>query len=150
MHLLLIVFYTVVGIQLVYFLVFLVAGSRRSNATVPQPLPVSVIVCAHDEEENLRQLIPLLLTQDHVQFEVIIVDDRSNDGTFDLLLAETAKDHRVRMVHINRTPPHANSKKYAITLGIKAARFEWILLTDADCRPTGNAWISSMSCTFQR
>ncbi|HEX6890358.1 MAG TPA: glycosyltransferase, partial [Chryseolinea sp.] len=111
-------------------------------------LPVSVIVCAHDEEENLKELIPALLSQDHPEFEVIIVDDRSNDSTFDFLLAETAKDHRLRMVHVNRTPPHANSKKYALTLGIKAARFEWLLLTDADCRPDGNSWITAMSHRF--
>ncbi len=108
-----------------------------------------MIVCAHDEEGNLKELIPALLSQDHPEFEVIIVDDRSNDSTFDFLLAETAKDHRLRMVHVNRTPLHANSKKYALTLGIKAARFEWLLLTDADCRPDGNTWISAMSSRFE-
>jgi glycosyltransferase involved in cell wall biosynthesis len=137
-----------VGIQMVYLFVFFIAFSKKQDKKEPQPLPVSVIVCAHDEEENLKELIPVLLAQDHREFEVIIVDDRSNDATFDLLLAETAKDHRLRMVHVNRTPPHANSKKYALTLGIKAARYEWILLTDADCRPNGSAWISTMSSHF--
>jgi glycosyltransferase involved in cell wall biosynthesis len=120
---------------------------KRTPASA-SPLPVSVIVCAHDEEENLKELIPALLSQDHFEFEVIIVDDRSNDNTFDLLLAETSKDHRLRMVHVNRTPAHADSKKWALTLGIRAARYEWILLTDADCRPAGNRWISTMSSSF--
>lgn len=137
-----------VFIQFVYLLIFIIAFSRKKAAKATQPLPVSVIVCAHDEEENLKELIPLLLGQDHAEFEVIIVDDRSNDATFDFLLAETAKDHRLRMVHVNRTPPHTNSKKYALTLGIKAARFEWLLFTDADCRPQGKSWISSMSRHF--
>jgi len=148
LHLLLIAFYILIGIQLVYFLIFIFTFSKRSVPNGPQPNPVSVIVCAHDEEENLRELIPQLLSQDHVQFEVIIVDDRSNDGTFDLLLAETAKDHKLRMVHVNRTPPHVNSKKYALTLGIRAARYEWILLSDADCRPVGKGWISGISSHF--
>lgn len=148
LHLLLIVFFITIGIQVVYFLVFSIAFSKKHANKKPQPLPVSVIVCAHDEEENLKELIPILLAQDHREFEVIIVDDRSNDSTFDLLLAQTAKDHRLRMVHVNRTPPHVNSKKYALTLGIKAARYEWILLTDADCRPDGSAWISTMSSHF--
>jgi glycosyltransferase involved in cell wall biosynthesis len=137
-----------VFIQFVYLLIFIIAFSRKKTPKTPQPLPVSVIVCAHDEEENLKELIPLLLNQDHQEFEVIIVDDRSNDSTFDFLLAETAKDHRLRMVHVNRTPPHTNSKKYALTLGIKAARFEWLLFTDADCRPQSSSWISSMSSQF--
>ncbi len=150
MYPLLIVFFVVVGIQAVFFFLFLFAFSKKeSKSQPPTPsLPVSVIVCAHDEETNLRELIPLLLQQDHPQFEVIIVDDRSNDSTFDLLLEKTAADHRLRMVHINHTPPHVNSKKYAVTLGIKAARYEWILLTDADCRPDGNFWINTMSSHF--
>ena len=139
---------TFVCIQVIYLLVFIVALSKKKVLAPARPLPVSVIVCAHDELENLNELIPALLNQDHPEFEVIIVDDRSNDSTFDFLLAETAKDHRLRMVHVNRTPPHANSKKYALTLGIKAARFEWLLFTDADCRPVGNSWIRSMSAHF--
>lgn len=145
MYLLLIVFFIAVGIQLIYFTAFRVAFSRKQEVRKPSQRPVSVIVCAHDEEQNLKELIPLLLAQAYPEFEVIIVDDRSNDSTFDLLLAEAAKDHRLRMVHVNRTPPHANSKKYALTLGIKASRYEWLLLTDADCRPNGSAWIASMS-----
>ena len=148
MYVLLLVFLTAIGIQIVYFSVFIAAFSKKQDKRQPQPLPVSIIVCAHDEAENLKELIPALLSQDHPAFEVIVVDDRSNDSTFDFLIAETAKDHRLRMVHVNRTPPHANSKKYALTLGIKAARYEWILLTDADCRPEGNGWISSMSSQF--
>lgn len=109
---------------------------------------MSVIVCAHDEEQNLRDLIPLLLSQDHPEFEIIIVDDRSNDSTFDLLIQETSKDHRLRMVHVNRTPPLFNAKKYALTLGIKAAKYEWLLLTDADCRPAGKNWISAIAKHF--
>jgi len=143
-----IVFLIAVGIQLIYFTAFIAAFSKKLNKRDPRHAGVSVIICAHDEEKNLRDLIPALLTQDHPAFEVIIVDDRSNDSTFDLLLAETAKDHRLRMVHVNRTPPHANNKKYALTLGIKASRYEWILLTDADCRPNGPGWISNMSSHF--
>ena len=142
-------FIAIIAIQTIYFSVYIIALSKKGAKREPHRLPVSVIVCAHDEEANLRELIPTLLAQDHEEFEVIIVDDRSNDSTFDFLLAETAKDHRLRMVHVNRTPPHANSKKYALTLGIKAARYEWLLFTDADCRPEGNAWISTMSAYFE-
>ena len=107
--------------------------------------PMSVIVCAHDEEQNLKELIPLLLNQQHPEFEVIIVNDRSNDGTYDFLLEETAKHDRLRVVQVASTPHHVNGKKYAITLGIKAARYDWILLTDADCRPHSEFWIQTIS-----
>ncbi len=148
LYLLLLVFSAAIGIQIVYFLLFIAAFIRKRGLSPPQALPVSVIVCAHDEVENLDELIPLLLAQQHPAFEIIVVNDRSNDNTFDMLLAEAGKDHRLRMVHVNRTPAHVDYKKYALTLGIKAARYEWILLTDADCRPSGPGWISSMSSRF--
>ncbi len=110
----------------------------------PNEQPVSVIVCAHDEEENLRQLIPLLLEQDYSQFEVIVVEDRCNDNTFDFLRKATANDSRLKMVRIESKPEHVSGKKFALTLGIKAATYDWVLLTDADCRPKTRKWINRM------
>lgn len=106
-----------------------------------------MIVCAHDEEENLRELIPILLAQNHPNYEVIIVNDRSNDGTYDMLLNLTAENPRLRMVTVRETPKHMNGKKFALTMGIKAAKNDWVLLTDADCRPGAN-WVSGMSQYF--
>lgn len=148
LQILIIVFLIAIGIQLAYFLVFLIAFVRRHPAGTETQVPVSVVVCAHDELENLRELIPQLLAQDHPAFEVVIVNDRSNDSTFDFLLEETQKDPRLRMVDVKSTPERVNGKKYGITLGIKAAAHEWILLTDADCRPSGPRWIRSMSQHF--
>jgi glycosyltransferase involved in cell wall biosynthesis len=143
-----IIFYTVIGVQVLYFLLYAIGLSKPTPQKPSQSLPVSVIVCAHDEEQNLRDLIPLLLSQDHPEFEIVVVDDRSNDATFDMLIQETSKDHRLRMVHVNRTPPLFNAKKYALTLGIKAAKYEWLLISDADCRPVGKNWISSIAKHF--
>lgn len=151
MQTLFIIFLVAIALQGVYFTCFLVALIKKPTYEKTELQPMSVIVCAHDEEQNLRELIPLLLKQQHPDFEVIIVNDRSNDGTYDLLLEETAKHDRLRMVQVDTTPNHVNGKKYAITLGIKAARYDWILLTDADCRPHSEFWIQSMSeqCTTE-
>jgi cellulose synthase/poly-beta-1,6-N-acetylglucosamine synthase-like glycosyltransferase len=147
LQIVLIIFFSAIAIQLVYLILFLIAFQKKNNKQESKSPPVSIIVCAHDELENLKELIPLLQQQQYSEFEIIIVDDRSNDSTFDFLLEETKKDHRLRMVHVNRLPAHVNAKKYAITLGIKAAKFEWVVFTDADCRP-GDQWISSMSSCF--
>ncbi|HZY80831.1 MAG TPA: glycosyltransferase [Cyclobacteriaceae bacterium] len=134
----------VLAIQIIYFTVFLIAFSRdKRNPSTNLTTSVSVIVCAHDEEENLRQLLPILLSQDHNNFEVIIVNDRSNDGTYDYLLKETAANPKLRMVTVRDTPKHMSGKKFALTMGIKAAKNDWVLLTDADCRP-GPHWVSEM------
>ncbi len=145
MQTLFIIFFSAVVIQVIYFIILLVSISKKRADQTVDLKPISVIVCAHDEEQNLRELVPILLNQQHPDFEIIIVNDRSNDGTFDWLLEETKKETRLKMVNIESTPSHVNGKKFAITLGIKAAKHDWILLTDADCRPNNEQWINSMS-----
>jgi cellulose synthase/poly-beta-1,6-N-acetylglucosamine synthase-like glycosyltransferase len=134
--------------QLTFLILFLVAFRRKPVIKTDTLTPVSVIVCAHDEEENLRELIPLLLAQDYPEFEVIIVEDRCNDGTYDFLLQATKENSRLKMVRVTQKPEHINGKKFALTLGIKAARYSWVLLTDADCRPSSNLWIASVASRF--
>lgn len=146
-----ILFYLSLGalaLQLIYLTVFLIAFLRKREEPADNPVPVSVIVCAHDEEQNIRELVPVLLAQDHPEFEVIIVEDRSNDETYDYLLQATKEHERLKMVHVTQKPDKINGKKFALTLGIKAARYDHVLLTDADCRPTSNQWVRRMSSHF--
>lgn len=141
----LILFSVAAIVQLTYFISLLTVFKRKTDKPEPAGVPVSVIVCAHDEEENLRTLIPQLLRQEYPDFEVIVVNDRSNDDTYDFLREESLRDPRLKMVNVKATPDHVNSKKFALTLGIRAAAHEWILHTDADCRPVNSHWISSMT-----
>lgn len=136
---------TLLGVQIIYLSLFLFAFTKKDRNTISTPKPVSVIVCAHDEEHNLRELVPLLLAQHHPEFEVIIVEDRCNDGTYDYLLEATKQDARLKMVRVVHKPEHISGKKFALTLGIKSARYDWVLLTDADCRPVSDQWIAKMS-----
>ena len=147
MSILVIVCFVAVGIQILYLLLFLWAFFRKYEVAVQKqsPHPVSVIVCAHDEEQNLKELIPLLLAQQHPQFEIIVVADRCNDGTYDYLLKATKEHSQLKMVNVTQKPEHINGKKFAITLGIKAACHEWLLFTDADCRPDSVHWIARMT-----
>ncbi|MDZ7649019.1 MAG: glycosyltransferase [Cytophagales bacterium] len=88
------------GIQIIYILLFLLGFAKNVEGTTKPAHSVSVIVCAHDEEQNLRELIPLLLAQDHPEFEVIIVEDRCNDGTYDYLREMTAAHKKLKMVRV--------------------------------------------------
>lgn len=139
--------FSILGIQIIYLLLFLLGFAKVKKGAQPAR-PVSIIVCAHDEESNLRELIPLLLAQDHPEFEIIVVEDRSNDGTYDYLLEMTAACKQLKMVRVVHKPDHINGKKYGLTLGIKAARHEWLLFTDADCRPVGNQWVKQMTSNY--
>lgn len=139
-------FFVSVVFQL-YFIIFIFAKINRVDSwetTKSKPLAVSVIVCAWNELNNLEELLPLLNNQDYASFEILVMDDRSSDGTYDYLLTECNKFQKVRFIRLEETPNHLSSKKYALTIGIESAKYDIILLTDADCRPKSNHWIKQM------
>ena len=107
-------------------------------------VPVSILVCAHNERTNLNRLIPALLSQQYQEFEVIIADDRSIDGSYDYFQALYKEESRFRIIRINETKEGYSSKKYALESAINEATNEILLLTDADCLPNSEYWISTM------
>ncbi|AII51205.1 glycosyltransferase [Hymenobacter sp. APR13] len=113
--------------------------------------PVSVLVCAHNELDNLRRLLPLLLRQEYpADLEIVLIDDRSDDDTY--LYAQQLSQYypNFRLVTIGRTPDGLSPKKYALTLGIKAARHPQLLFTDADCIPATNQWVQHLAAGFRQ
>ncbi len=110
--------------------------------------PVTVVICAKNEEENLRKNLPLILEQDYHNFEVIVVNDLSTDETFYLLEEFEKKYANFRSITIKQEGSFPIGKKYPLTLGIKGAKNELVLLTDADCMPKSNKWIESMVRNF--
>ena len=105
---------------------------------------VSVIVCARNAEQNLSDFLPQLLSQQYPEYEVIVVDDGSEDGT--RIVVERLR-HRYKNLRLSFVPHDAwvtSSKKLALTLAAKAAQYDYLLLTDADCRPESNQWIAQM------
>ncbi|TXK45909.1 glycosyltransferase [Pontibacter qinzhouensis] len=121
---------------------------RHNDPETSQKVPVSVIVAAHNELENLMALVPMLLDQDYPEFEVLVVNDRSEDDTEFYLYELEKQFHNFRVVTIKKTPEYLNAKKYALALGIRAAKYEHILFTDADCRPCSLHWIDKMQSGY--
>lgn len=147
------IFLVSLGIQLFYYLFvfsrlsfYKKPKSKNLNLSTP---PVTVIVCARNEYENLQKLLPALEAQDYPDFELIVVNDRSSDQSEELLREVKARFPKLRTIHIEETPAHANPKKYALTLAIKSASHEWLILTDADCVPASKEWIKEMSKHFK-
>lgn len=113
-------------------------------------LPVSVIVCARNEGDNLRNYIQSLLTQDYPLYEVIIVNDGSEDDTQAIIDDYMLTDSRVRTTFVPRGARVRSTKKLGLTLAAKAARYDYMLLTDADCRPESKHWISAVMAGFEK
>ncbi|WP_051633310.1 glycosyltransferase [Thermonema rossianum] len=137
------------GIRILWHLLSLLLWRHAPRPAEGHDLPgVSVVVAAHNELLNLRELLPLLLEQDYPLFEVIIVDDRSWDDSYEFLYHLRARHPQLHIVRIEQTPEHITHKKFAITMGVKAARYDIVLLTDADCRPLSKQWIRYMAAPF--
>jgi glycosyltransferase involved in cell wall biosynthesis len=109
---------------------------------------VSVIICARNEEENLRKNLSLILNQKYPSFEVIVIDDCSNDGTHDYLDELKEQYPILRITTIKEDMKFKHGKKLAVTIGIKAATNELLLFTDADCHPESDQWIDLMARNF--
>lgn len=125
------------------------AAFKINNDDVSIKSPVSIIICARNELENLKQNLDLFLKQDHPDFEVIVVNDCSNDGS-DWFLRDLSLEHKhLKVVTINDHPRFKHGKKFAVTLGIKASKNENMVFSDADCRPSSNQWLSRMQNNFQ-
>lgn len=148
-----ILFWTFLISSAIQFLFFALVTLAIYRYKLPSEFPtekpgVSVIVCAKNEYENLLKLIPALLQQNYPDFEIILVDDKSTDETYDYAIELEQQEKKFKLLRIDNTPDHIHNKKYAITLGVKAAKNDLILLTDADCLPAGEYWMDEMSKGF--
>lgn len=142
-------------IQAIYYLYYytgiLSQEKKKANAELPflETKPgVSVIICARDESENLKEYLPIIMGQDYPDFEVIVVNDGSTDETEELLSDMKKKHSNLRSTFVPDNAKVMSSKKLALTIGIKAAKNEILLLTDADCKPISKDWISLMVRNF--
>jgi len=144
----LLVFATIV--QLVYYWVIYskVAFFKQKNEFVRSDQPVSVIVCARDEYYNLKENLPLLLTQDYSAFEVVVVNHGSEDET-QYLLRDLADEYRnLKIVNVPQDLNFFSGKKFPLSIGIKSASYDILLFTDADCIPASNQWLRRMAANF--
>ena len=140
-------------IQLYFYSVYLIRALFKKKIPYSKEgtgkVPVSIILCAKNEAENLRKNLPLILEQDYENYEVIVVNDRSEDETEDILRIMCTKYPHLRVSSVRNDPKFTFGKKLALMLGIKAAVNEWLLLTDADCYPAGKNWLSVMQSNFR-
>ncbi len=137
-------------VQLFYYWVVYgkVAFFKPKNEFVRSDQPVSVIVCARDEYYNLKENLPLLLSQDYSTFEVVVVNHGSEDET-NYLLRDLADIHKnLKIVNVSQDLNFFTGKKFPLSIGIKSASYEVLLFTDADCKPSSNQWIRRMAANF--
>lgn len=143
-------FMSFIGICFYYIKNVLPLGNLKPNLLEQSSIqePVSVIICARNEDDNLTEFLPKILTQNYPEFEVVVVDDCSYDSTESVIDEFANIFPNLKKAIIKEDDYYKHGKKYAMLIGIKAAKYNNLLLTDADCFPANDNWIESMSAGF--
>jgi glycosyltransferase involved in cell wall biosynthesis len=150
-NLLFIAFCIITFIQVFYYIFFFskFAFYKSTTKSTSQTHPVSVIICARDEAENLVKNLPGSLAQEYkTTHEIIVVNDNSFDES-KYLLQKYQKDFKqLQVIELTQEAKFIPGKKFPLSIGIKTAKHEIILLTDADCVPASEFWIEKMQESF--
>ncbi|QTE22887.1 glycosyltransferase [Polaribacter cellanae] len=146
------VFVVFAGIQIVYYLVFssFLFFDKKQQKKYVKEIPISVIICAKNEAKNLQKFLPFIIEQNYSDFEIVLINDASSDKTREIMEEFKKKHANIKIINVENIEAFWGNKKYALTLGIKAAKNEHLLFTDADCKPISKNWIAEMSKNFTR
>ncbi len=145
------IFCIITFIQLFYYLFFFLrlALFKSPSKSISQTHPVSVIICSRDEAANLVKNLPGALVQKYrTTHEVIVVDDNSLDESKYIIEEFQRKFRQLQFVELKQEARFIPGKKYPLSVGIKTAKHEIVLLTDADCVPASEFWIEKMQEGF--
>ena len=146
------------GATLVQLLFWLLLFSRLAYYPVADPNlsktpdeelpPISVVICGCNEADNFEKYLDRFLSQDYPSFEVIVVNDNSTDNSEKILLEFKKNNSILHPVTIKE--PHPPGKKFALQVGIAAAKYDLLLLSDADCYPSTPLWMRSMQSVIEK
>lgn len=148
---LLILYLVITLIQVFYYWFFFARlGFYKARKSSGSRKAVSVVIAAKNEYLNLKKNLPLILEQDYPEYEVLVVNDASDDETSSLLEEFEKKYQHLKTIKLYQNLNFFRGKKFPLSIGIRSAKNEIILLTDADCRPASNAWIKAMAGNFNK
>ena len=148
-EILIIIFGITVLLQILYYVaLFFRFSFHKQKPIISQNVPISIVLTAKNDAHLLIKTLPELLTQDYPQFEVVVVNDNSDDETPQLVTDFQNHFSNLKLVHLESSVTNIKGKKFPLSLGIKAATYDHILLTDANCLPTSNQWVKLMARHF--
>jgi len=116
--------------------------------------PISIIICAKNELENIKTFFPYWINQKYRNFELIIVNDESTDGSYEYLTKLEKKQKNLKVVNVDRRLEknidllELKGKRYALRKGVLNAINDFVLFTDADCKPLSDQWATEMVKAF--
>ncbi|MCF6349935.1 MAG: glycosyltransferase [Flavobacteriaceae bacterium] len=141
-------FVVTIVIQLAYYSILFSKFSFLSTPKINyKNLPVSIIICAKNEAKNLKQNLTCICKQIYTNFELILVNDHSTDDTLNVFKKFKKQYQNITILDLQNSK---SNKKNALAKGIEKAKYNHLLLTDADCSPNSKNWISEMTAQFNK
>lgn len=122
-------------------------GQNGIHFTKEQP-PISVIISVRDESRHLHECLTSILSQDYPQFEVIVINDGDNDDSENIILPLENQYNNLYHSFVPDTSRYLSRKKLALTIGVKAAKYDWIVVTEPNCMPASNQWLKTLARNF--
>lgn len=147
-----ILLYILIAIVLVQFIYYIIifgkfTFSKKQNITTKE-VSVSVIFCAKNEAENIKKIFPKLIHQNYSDFEIVLIDDASSDETLDLFEEFEKQYNNIKLVKVENNEAFWGNKKYALTLGIKAASKDYLVFIEPNSYPNSNEWLRQITAQF--
>ncbi len=148
-HIITVVFILSFGIQLAWLSVYLRMLLRRRKCAENENLPpLSVIICARNEAENLQKFLPSVLNQKYPDFEVVVINDNSEDNTKEVLSEFKKRYNNLTVLEAEKNSSGGGNKKKALTKAISEAKNEILVFTDADCYPVSTEWLKKIASSY--
>jgi len=143
------IFGSALTIQVVYVLMVHLRLLKHKQTKVRESLPpVSVVICARNEEDNLFQNLPMILRQHYPNYEEIVVNDQSVDNSIHIIRAYEKEFSHLRLIELEKNKHRKFGKKVPLTIGIKGAKYDIVALTDADCKPKSKNWLKHLMSNY--
>ena len=125
-------------------------SDNNENDNNDNAIPVSIIIPVHDEATDLKRNLPAFLNQDYKgDFKIIVIADKNDRETEDLMNRLMPENKNLYATYLPESSRYMSRKKLAITIGVKAAKTDWIIVTDPCCRPFDEKWLSSFTQNMQ-
>jgi glycosyltransferase involved in cell wall biosynthesis len=122
---------------------------KNNKTEINKEAGLSIVITAKNEYRNLKRFLPKILEQDYKNYEVIVVNNESNDDTEFLLHELKSKYPHLNYFVVQSSINFFKGKKFPLSVGIKSAKYDTVLLTDADCVPFSDKWASEIMASYK-
>lgn len=130
------------------FLAYIIYRKKDIGSSFNEELGISVVIAAKNEQNNISSNLQAWLNLDYTNYQIILVINNTTDDSY--LITQNFKNQKFKVINLEKTPTDWAPKKFALTQGVLNADYEYIVFTDADCKPISSQWLKYYNAAFQK